>query len=140
MRKQLYQAIVERLKTIIDAGAEAPVVKHFALWHADAFTAADTEPGFATPAVFVEFLPVEWKPLGGNVQAGNVQLRVHIVERTPRTTQDSMELFDLAETVSAYLAGLRSEGFGQLQHIESLTNHEHTQMRECMETFRTTVR
>ena len=50
-----------------------------------------TRPEFLRPAVFIEFLPIEWKEMGQKVQyAEDATIRLHIVsDDTPSDTKSS---------------------------------------------------
>lgn len=54
-RKEMYNMICQRLKAI-------EVIKHIDLWNNNvAFI--EQEDGWERPAVFVEFMPVNWMPM-----------------------------------------------------------------------------
>lgn len=144
MRKQLYLAVIQRLKTITDTDGE-PVLKHFDLWNQNvAFI--EQEAIFAMPAVFVEFTPINWKSLGGGVQTANIVFHLHIVTATPGSAADgsafqpdSLQLFDLLDDIHRALTGHRGQHFRQLQRISSNTNHNHEEVIESIETFSVNV-
>lgn len=144
MRKQLYLAVIERLKNITNESGEQ-LLKHFDLWNENvAFI--EQEAIFAMPAVFVEFLPIEWKSLGGGVQSAIIQFRLHIITDTKGSTADgstyqpdALQLFDLLDDIHRTLSGFRGPHFRQLQRISSHTNHNHEELIESIETFQVGV-
>lgn len=144
MRKQLYLAVVERLKNITGESDEQ-VLKHFDLWNQNvAFI--EQEAIFAMPAVFIEFLPIDWKSLGGGVQSAIIQFRLHLVTATPGSAADgsafqpdALQLFDLLDSVHRSLSGFRGPHFRQLQRVSSHTNHNHEELIESIETFAVNV-
>ncbi|MBR3571668.1 MAG: hypothetical protein IKN99_00215, partial [Bacteroidales bacterium] len=66
MKKQLYLAIKNRLKNIPGADGQ-PLFKHFDLWNQQV-EFIEQETPFQTPAIFVEFQPLQWRTLGNRVQ------------------------------------------------------------------------
>lgn len=144
MRKQLYLAVIQRLKTITSANGE-PVLKHFDLWNQNvAFI--EQEAIFGMPAVFIEFTPIDWKTLGGGVQTANIVFHLHIVTATPGSAADgsdfqpdALQLFDLLEDIHRALNGFRGQHFRMMQRISSQTNHNHEEVIESIETFSVNV-
>lgn len=144
MRKQLYLAVIERLKTIVNESGE-PTLKHFDLWNQNvAFI--EQESIFPMPAVFIEFLPIDWKTLGGGVQSATIGFRLHIVTATPGSAADgstyqpdALQLFDLLDDVHHALSGFRGSHFRQLQRTSSHTNHNHEELIESIESFSVNV-
>lgn len=144
MRKQLYLAVIQRLKTITHPDGE-PVLKHFDLWNQN-IAFIEQESIFAMPAVFIEFTPVSWKSLGGGVQTANIVFHLHIITATPGSAADgstfqpdALQLFDLLDDVNRTLSGFRGEHFRQLQRVSSQTNHNHEELIESIETFSVNV-
>lgn len=144
MRKQLYLAVIERLKTIVNESGE-PTLKHFDLWNQNvAFI--EQESIFPMPAVFIEFLPIDWKTLGGGVQSATIGFHLHIVTSTPGSAADgstfqpdALQLFDLLDDVHCALSGFRGSHFRQLQRTSSHTNHNHEELIESIESFSVNV-
>ena len=77
MKKQLYLAIVDRLKDIPGPDGES-LFKHFDLWNQQV-EFIEQETPFQCPAVFVEFLPLQWQTMGNRVQSADLTTRLHIV-------------------------------------------------------------
>ena len=144
MRKQLYLAIIERLKSVVNE-EENPVLKHFDLWNENvAFI--EQEAIFDTPAVFIEFLPIKWQSLGGGVQSATIEFRLHIVTQVKGSAADgasfqpdALELFDLLDAIHRALSGYRGQHFRQMVRASSHTNHNHEELIESIEAFTVTV-
>jgi hypothetical protein len=57
---------------------EGQPIKHVDLWNNQLRYIAEEAP-FATPAVFVEFLPISWKQVSDNTYGADVEFKLHIV-------------------------------------------------------------
>lgn len=115
MRKRIYSAIAEALRS---AGA----AKSVGLWNQ---TLQEQLPASEFPAVGVEFMPVQWQQQANRVKRAAWRLNVHILmpQPTASTEGEASEAFDAFEAVAAVLQGLSGEGFGPLQHVETLPDH-----------------
>ena len=144
MRKQLYLGIIEQLKTLKDEKGEQRI-KSFDLWNEQVDFIEEEEP-FDTPAIFIEFLPMEWKMLGGRVQQADVSVRLHVVTPWAGSGSDgslyqeqALQRFDLLEQVNTCLFNYekRSErgDFCMFRRTASATNHNHGELVEDIETF-----
>ncbi len=139
MRKQIYLAVEERLKTLKGTDGE-PVVKHVGLWN-EQQTLSPTDDAALLPAVLVEFMPIDWKTLGGGMQGSTVQFRLHVMTLAHDATEqdDALQLFDLLDDIHATLNGLRGERFRQLARTSSITDHKHDELVESIEAFQISV-
>lgn len=140
MRKQLYLAVIERLKTITDA-LNQPIIEHFDLWNNNV-EFIEQETAFNCPAVFIEFAPISWKNVSMQVQEADVIIRLHVVTRWENISADgsasqaqALELFDLLVSIKEALTGLRGIGFSGFKRIASDTNHNHEEIVESIESF-----
>lgn len=144
MRKQLYLGIIEQLKTLKD-GNSTQCIKSFDLWNEQVDFIEEEEP-FDVPAVFIEFLPMEWKMLGGRVQQADVSVRLHIV--TPwngsgrdgsSCQEEALRRFDLLEQINSCLfnceEGDARGNYCMFRRTASATNHNHGELVEDIETF-----
>ena len=61
MRRMLYLGLTERLKELKEENGN-PVIRHIDLWNEQVEFIEQEEP-FDTPAVFIEFRPVQWRTL-----------------------------------------------------------------------------
>lgn len=158
MRKNLYLALTERLRQIVDKdgvptfepNTEArknlrPVFQHFDLWNEDIPQLTKLRP-FATPAVFVEFDTVRWSYCGQKVREAEIPLRLHIVTATAATAEaggryqaKALERFDIIDAVTQALLsfsfddGVRQAG--TLRYLESATDHNHEQVCDDIESW-----
>ena len=75
MRDLLYKEIVARLKAItivdneyiINTENTSPAIQHFGIWN-EQLQNIEAEIPFYTPAIFIEFMPINWTALGNNVK------------------------------------------------------------------------
>lgn len=140
MRKQLYLALIQRLKEIKNENGEQ-TFKHLDLWNEQVVFLEQEEP-FDLPAVFIEFLPIQWQTANDGAQTSVAQFRLHVITSSKGSARDgsayqaeSLELFDLIESVNHALFKLSGDGFRATQRIRSDTNHNHEELIESMETY-----
>ncbi len=126
---------------------EMQVIKSFDLWNENVVHLTQQRP-FQTPAVFVEFLPIVWQPVGKGAKRADVTIRLHIVTATLATANSPYKeaaLFPLylIRAVEAALrkfdgaADERGLSYGTFAHSESATDHNHEQVSEHVETWHT---
>ena len=144
MRKQLYLAVIDRLKQIKDENGE-PKIKHFDLWN-EQVAFIEQEAPFDLPAVFIEFLPIQWRTANDGTQTADVQFRLHIVTPFRGAAGDNsmyqteaLELFDLLDVVNKTLFKMSGDCFRSTMRIRSDTNHNHEELVESLETFQVCV-
>lgn len=144
MRKQLYLAVIKRLKTITDAFSE-PMIQHFDLWNHNV-EFIEQETAFNLPAVFIEFAPISWKTLSLQVQEADIIIKLHVVTRWENISADgsasqeqALELFDLLNDIKKALTGLQGNGFSGFKRIGSEPNHNHEEIIEEIELFQVHV-
>lgn len=111
MRKQLYQNMLLRLKSLADENNEA-VFTTVGLW---ADGAAATLQAADMPAVLMECGETEWKTLGGGSQEALHTLKLHILtapgsNATGETaTAEILQAFDLSARVYSSLLAMQNE-------------------------------
>lgn len=144
MRKQLYLAIIERLKTIKDENEEQ-VFKHFDLWNEQVVFIEQEEP-FDTPAVFIEFPAINWQTANDGTQTSVMQFRLHVITSFNGSARDgstyqaeALKLFDLLDSINNALYKLSGDYFRATTRIRSDTNHNHEELVESLETFQVSV-
>lgn len=143
MRKELYLAIIERLKTITD-GYGVSLIRHFDLWNENvAFIEQET---FGMPAVFIEFPPITWASLPQRVQEATITVNLHVVTRWDSPASDgstyqsqALEYFDLLDKINAVLHCFSGENFGSFTRTGSTTNHNHESIVDNLEVYTTHV-
>ena len=140
MRKQLYLAVIERLKTITNY-LNQPIIEYYDLWNHNV-EFIEQETAFNFPAVFIEFAPINWKNLSMQVQESDVVIKLHVVTRWENISADgsnsqeqALELFDLLDSIKKALTGLQGNGFSAFKRIASDTNHDHEEIVESIESF-----
>lgn len=140
MRKQLYLAVIERLKTITNY-LNQPIIEHYDLWNHNV-EFIEQETAFNFPAIFIEFAPINWKNLSMQVQESDVVIKLHVVTRWENISADgsnsqeqALELFDLLDSIKKALTGLQGNGFSAFKRIASDTNHDHEEIVESIESF-----
>lgn len=125
-RQHLLQALRERINELV------PEIKHVALWNQDVYFA--DEDTWATPALFLEFGNIEWMPTKSFAYRGTGDILLHIVTEYP-TTQEHLP-YSLADVVTSALMGLEGDDFRITALASSLTNHDHEQLEETIETMK----
>lgn len=139
MRKFIYLSLIEKLKqlTVPDG---TPVIHTFDLWN-EQVEYIEQEEAFDTPAVFIEFRPVQWATLGGGTQRAEITIRLHIVTRWDGSARDgsqfqqqSLERFDLLDRIDHHLFNFvgsnRQTDFNMFRRTGSSTNHNHEELVE----------
>ena len=105
MRKMIYLGLTEWLKGLKDGDGQ-PLIRHIDLWNEQVEFIEQEEP-FATPAVFIEFRPVQWATLGGTAQQADVPFRLHVVTTWQGSAKDgspfradALDRFDLLDRIT----------------------------------------
>ena len=139
MRKQIYQAIAERLQAMV------PGVKYISLWNRNT-EQLTKQKAFRMPAVFVEFEPVTWSQYTQGVRSADLRVRLHVVTETLATPEHGGRYQDkalahlgLIESISAAVQGLSGEGFNSFMLVESVTDHNHAQIEDNEECYITRI-
>lgn len=136
MRKEIYERVTEALSGI----AGAPV-KHIDLWNHNV-EFIEQEEGWARPAVFVEFSPIEWLGDKSGGYRTHGRLRLHIVTDWAGSSamgsaqrEESLRVFDLCERIREAMLVISGESFGNVRLLGSETNHNHEEIVESIEEF-----
>lgn len=117
------------------------------LWNENVTRLTQMRP-FTPPAVFVEFFPVNWSPMSRNAVHGDMTVRLHIVTATLAATDtpyrnEALARFRLVRSIKKAFAGFsgaadeEGRSFSTFQYLESLTDHNHEQVTEDLEGWRT---
>ena len=80
-----YRALEKRIKE------NAPLVNLIDLWNNQSTDANWTKDKQILPAVFIEFMPVQWKNSTDKVQWGRVVINFHCAQKNIRETNDKAE-------------------------------------------------
>lgn len=130
MRKELYGVIRSKLSAIEE-------IKHIDLWNQNV-EYIEQEANWERPAVFVEFCPIQWKPIVNGVEyRAEPLIKLHIVTDWVEGAIEGEELsvFDLPEAIHKALTCTDGETFLQLDLVESDTNHNHEEIVESVEVY-----
>lgn len=145
MRKQLYLDIQTALEAIVDQDNN-PVFLHFDLWNQNVqFLEEDTP--FQLPAIFVEFMPIEWKTIGNRVQEAAVVIKLHIVTAWYGQTahysplqDEALNYLDIPDKVLNALQNLTVNGSASLTRTASVINHNHQRYVDSVEEYTAYIR
>lgn len=144
MRAELYLSIQNSLKEI--KGVDGlPVIKHFDLWNRQvAFIEAETP--FPFPAVFVEFLPIQWETHGQRVQRADLIVRLHIVTRWYAQTasyspgqESALDYLNLPGTIHRHLQSNQMLLTNGWMRTQSIINHDHETIVDSIEEYKCQV-
>jgi hypothetical protein len=86
--------------------------------------------------VFVQFEPITWSQLAQGGRSAEVRVRLHIVTETLATPEvggkyqdKALEHLDFLESVGAAMQSLAGDGFNCFMLVETITDHDHEQIR-----------
>lgn len=143
MRKQLYIDLQTALENITkkEGNKDVAIFQHFDLWNQNVdFLEQDTP--FARPAIFVEFMPIQWKTIGAKVQEAALVIKLHIVtdwfEGTAKynpTQSAALDYLDLPDKVIAAIQNITVNGSGSLTRTQSVINHNHHKYVDSIEEY-----
>ena len=146
MLKNLYLAIEQKLMAINDEKGQ-PLFKHFDLWNRQV-EFIEQETPFVTPAVFVEFMPLQWRTDKSFTQDATVIVRLHIVTpwhantaaNVPKVSrEDALAYLDIPGVVFRQLHGQTAEfadaNFNALVRTGSVINHDHERFVDSVEEY-----
>lgn len=159
MRKEIYQAITERLleRLKVVEGKVVPLlsaddvalyadnesaIKHVDLWNHNV-EFIEEESAWARPAVFIELGSIVWKPVsGGGEYTTSSRVLLHVVTDWAGGAYagspfqaESLEVFDLLTGIHLVLDDFGGSCFDHLRLAESRTNHNHEDIVENVEVF-----
>lgn len=155
MRKNLFQSVCDRLKLLQkdedgnfivadEFDAAKAVIQHFDLWNQQ-LEYIEEETPFATPAVFVEFLPIAWRHQGQGVRDATIVINLHVVTRRNTPTwnnpspydADALNFLDLLDAVNLCLHGFKAQYFGGLTSVQSITDNNYDELMHSIEQYST---
>lgn len=155
MLRHLYLALEQKLLAVTDEQENPqPLFKHCDIWNRHV-EFLEQETPFQTPAVFVEFEPIQWRTDGNRVQDADLTVRLHIVTPFHANTASDILNPDVRVTALAYLDiptvlfrqlhgqhGTVDDGnrlvlghFNALTRIASTVNHDHERFVDSVETY-----
>lgn len=138
MRKLLYNTIKETLLSMLDED-EQPIIKHVDLWNQQTVVPEDEQP-FDTPAVFIEFGNIQWRPLQQGVREAEAQIGLHVVtDSRVGSWADTIHVFELLDDINKQLHCLHTtEGkrtMDSLTLVQSQTDHDFDELQDNIETY-----
>lgn len=134
---------------VVEPVAEVPegwerAIKHIDLWNHNV-EFIEQEDQWERPAVFVEFLPIQWRQVktGSSISyTSRCRLSLHVVTDWHGSSsadsdfrEKSLEVFDLLTSIHLCLHGMSGQSFNSLDLVESLTNHNHDELLENIEVY-----
>lgn len=149
MREELYNAIksqLEELRLVNGRYIKRPdprnvgywesypqAIQHIDLWNRN-IEFIEQESAWARPAVFIEFLPIKWNAIVPGVEyRGEVQVSLHVV--TDWDGGEGMAAWRLTDAIHEVIAGMDGDDFKELDLVASMTNHDHEEIVENIETY-----
>ncbi|MDK2909661.1 MAG: hypothetical protein PWR20_1228 [Bacteroidales bacterium] len=148
MIDHLYRALADFLLDIKDSNNE-PLIRHVALWNRQV-DFLETEGTFATPAVFVQFLPMQWHQLSQGVEEAQLQLVLHLACTTKASAKSTDQFKDaalqrfylLANLHKSFVSFTRSGPSWMAGNPERLSldiDHDHGELTDDRMTYRLPV-
>lgn len=146
MRKRLFLDLQEKVLSIENEKKEK-VFKFFDIWNRNIMYLVKEQP-FDVPAVFMEFMPIEWQTLPKQTaQMGDLTFRLHIVSRFYSQTHNSsplqeeeLEYLDLPERLHDSLHLVRLTNTGTIVHESSTFDSSHDSYIESIEQYRCKIK
>ena len=129
--------LCEKLKEV-NNGA----IKHIDLWNHNV-QFIEQEEQWERPAVFVEFVPIQWKAIVPGVEyRAEATVNLHVVTDWQGSSaagsefmEASLEVFDLLDAIHRAVVGMEGETFKAFDLIGSTTNHNHDEIIENVESY-----
>lgn len=115
--------------------------KHFDLWNQQ-LEYLDEEQPFDTPAVFIEFLPIQWRHQSRGTRDATLSINLHIVTRRNFPTRaeqqyatEALGFLELLDAVNLCLHGHKGENFGALTEQLSITDNNFDELMHSIEQY-----
>lgn len=126
MREELYKD----LKRVL---CDIEGVKHVDLWNHNV-DFIEQEAAWERPAVFIEFQPIRWDSIvTGCEYRAKATINLHVV--TDWTEESNIEQFRLLNDIQLRVAGMSGESYADFDLVSSITNHNHEDIVENIETY-----
>ncbi|MCQ2351280.1 MAG: hypothetical protein MJ003_04825 [Paludibacteraceae bacterium] len=139
MRATIFNTIKDALESIKDSNNEC-VIKHIDLFN-NQLTYIETEQPFNTPAVFIEFQPIEWSEQLHRVREAVVRVNLHVVtDSRIGSWSEAVSRLALCDTINANLQGIGAVDAAEsvmnaLTLISSTTDHDFDELQDNIETY-----
>lgn len=139
MRKQIFLAISTALTDNVTD------VKFIDLWNEN-ITALAGGAAWPTPAVFIEFEPIQWRQHQLGNRRAEIAVRLHVITRAVKYNgaadsrlEQALDYFDLIDQINAAMQGLRGDNFAAFMLSASISCHNHDELIESVERFVTSA-
>lgn len=143
MRKCLYKSIVEKLQLIQTnddggyimasaPGGNKPAIRYFDIWNSRQQVVIESNT-VVKPAVFVEFLPIEWQHDSKTVRNASAKINLHVF--TDKSDKDSLNYVDLLNAINDCLHDHSGNGFRDLLSYSSVTDSDFEKVIHSIECF-----
>lgn len=124
-----------------------PAINHFGLWNENTVRLTQSRP-LSPPAVFLEFYPATWTEMGRNAVHADIVMRMHIITATLAQTDtpyrdEALSRFKLIRAIKAAFVDFSGKpdadgrSFSRFQYCGSVPDHNHEQICEDLEEWRT---
>jgi len=139
MRALIYNTIKTALESIV-GNNNVSIIKHVDLFN-NQLTYIEEEQPFETPAVFIEFQPIEWGEQLHRVREAVVRVNLHIVtDSRVGSWSDAVSRLALCDTVNAKIQGLGTVDLAgnvmnALTLTSSTTDHDFDELQDNIETY-----
>lgn len=129
-RKEIYKDI---RRIALGEGAEGePMFSSVAWWNKNIeFLEEDTP--FEFPALFIEFGTVDYAPQKGGCEPGQCDVLLHVV-----VDEHSHDLGDCLDRCEQLIGILRPQ-LWYMRRLQSMSNHDHGEVIECLEVVRARI-
>ncbi|PID89539.1 MAG: hypothetical protein CSB01_01425 [Bacteroidia bacterium] len=109
--------------------------KKIALWRED-IANISKEQVFGLPAVFIEFLPIQWKQLSNQAKQGDIALVLHLIssrlDYTPIDDDDEfqseLDRLELHEKLEGVLTSIQRPNGGRAMLLETNLDHSPSEL------------
>lgn len=140
----IYKALADKLTAITNEDGDY-IFEHIDLWNQNVEFLEQEQP-WNTPACFVEIPPFTWNQLGQGAQQAEIIVRLHIVTRYQAPTINDgvytahgLKYLAISDYVFDSLHLYRIGGMQPLQRINSEPNHNHGEVIDTIEVYKTSV-
>lgn len=102
---------------------------------------AEEEQAFATPAVLIEFQPIQWRHQLHGVREADITVVLHVVtDSRVGHWSDTIEVFSLLDSISSALHGIGGTAengsvMNSLTLTSSTTDHNFDELQDNVETY-----
>lgn len=145
--EKMYTELGDRIAKLCLPSGER-IIKTIDLWN-NQWANLSTEKAFLFPSVFIEFMPIQWRSVGGGVQVADALITLHIGSKTNASSRDGntekptfLKHLRTIDAVHALITGWGNEtGYmSSFTRVSSTHDHDHDDIISHMEVYRVTVK